>query len=100
MSAVAWREELGGLDDPREEVLVLQTLAGALPIARERLDAYLQKALREGKVTSNWLAPDESHEQAVQEYAGRAAALLARDPFLDEVRDLGGRIAAAQVLLS
>jgi len=40
-------------------VLVLQTLAGALPIERERLDGYLQKALREGKVTSNWLSPDD-----------------------------------------
>ena len=95
----AWREQLGGLDDAREEVLVLQTLAGALPIDRDRLDAYLQKALREGKVTSNWLTPDEEHERAVQEYAARAAALIESDPFLDEVRALGRRIAAAQVLL-
>ena len=95
----AWREQLEGLDDAREEVLVLQTLAGALPIDRDRLDAYLQKALREGKVTSNWLTPDEEHELAVQEYAARAAALIESDPFLDEVRALGRRIAAAQVLL-
>ena len=78
---------------------MLQTLAGALPIERDRLDAYLQKALREGKVTSNWLTPDEEHERAVQEYAARAAALIESDPFLDEVRALGRRIAAAQVLL-
>jgi (1->4)-alpha-D-glucan 1-alpha-D-glucosylmutase len=95
----AWREELGSLDDPREEMLVLQTLVGALPVARERLDGYLEKALREGKVTTNWLTPDEAHEQAVQEYAARATALLEQDPFLDEVRALGRRIAAAQVLL-
>ncbi len=45
----SWRAALGGLDDPREELLVLQTLAGTLPIERERLDGYLQKALREGR---------------------------------------------------
>jgi (1->4)-alpha-D-glucan 1-alpha-D-glucosylmutase len=95
----AWREQLDGLDDVREELLVLQTLVGALPIERERLDGYLQKALREGKVTSNWLTPDEAHERAVQEYAAQAARLIEDDPFLDEVRALGRRIAAAQLLL-
>jgi (1->4)-alpha-D-glucan 1-alpha-D-glucosylmutase len=95
----AWREQLEGLDDVREELLVLQTLAGALPIERERLDAYLQKALREGKVTSNWLTPDEEHERAVQEYAAQAARMIEADPFLEQVRRLGRHIAAAQVLL-
>jgi (1->4)-alpha-D-glucan 1-alpha-D-glucosylmutase len=50
-------------------------------------------------VTSNWLAPDEEHERAVQEYAARAAQLLEQDPFVEEVRALGRRIAVAQVLL-
>src|SRR5205823_4134763 len=44
----AWHDELGGLADAREELLVYQTLVGALPIERGRLDGYLQKALREG----------------------------------------------------
>jgi (1->4)-alpha-D-glucan 1-alpha-D-glucosylmutase len=95
----AWRAELGPLDDPREELLVLQTLVGALPIERERLDGYLEKALREGKVTSNWLTPDEAHEQVVQEWAARAASLLEGDPFLDRVRAVGRRLALAQLLL-
>ena len=95
----AWRDELGGLDDPREELLVYQTLVGALPIARERLDAYLEKALREGKVTSSWLAPDVEHERAVQEFAARAAAVVGRDPFLERVRAVGRHLARAQLLL-
>jgi len=95
----AWHEELGGLRDPREELLVYQTLAGAAPIGRERLDGYLQKALREGKVNTNWLTPNEEHERAVQEYAWRAAGLIARDPFLDRVRAVGRRLALAQLLL-
>jgi (1->4)-alpha-D-glucan 1-alpha-D-glucosylmutase len=95
----AWRDELGGLADAREELLVYQTLVGALPIERERLDAYLQKALREGKVNSNWLTPDAEHEKSVQDYAWRAAELVAGDPFLERVRSLGRRLSLAQLLL-
>jgi len=95
----AWHDELGGLDDPREELLVYQTLVGALPIERERLDGYLEKALREGKVTSNWLTPDVDHERSVQEFAARAAEVIAADPFLERVRVLGRRIALGQLLL-
>ncbi len=96
---LAWRAELVGLEDAREELLVYQTLVGALPISRERLDAYLEKALREGKVTTNWLAPNLEHEARVKEYAVRAAEVIARDPFLDRVRDVGRRIALGQLLL-
>ncbi len=95
----AWRSELGHLDDPREELLVLQTLVGALPISRDRLDGYLEKALREGKVTTDWVAPNVEHEACVKEYAGRAAELIRRDPFLGRVRELGRRIALGQLLL-
>jgi (1->4)-alpha-D-glucan 1-alpha-D-glucosylmutase len=95
----AWHDALGGLDDAREELLVYQTLVGALPIERERLDGYLEKALREGKVNTNWLTPNEEHERTVQEYAWRAAELIADDPFLDRVRDLGRQLSLAQLLL-
>jgi (1->4)-alpha-D-glucan 1-alpha-D-glucosylmutase len=95
----AWRAELGGLDDAREELLVLQTLVGGLPISRERLDTYLEKALREGKVTTSWLAPDLEHEARVKEYAARAGELIARDPFLVRVGELGRQIALGQLLL-
>jgi (1->4)-alpha-D-glucan 1-alpha-D-glucosylmutase len=94
-----WREATGGLDDGREELLVYQTLVGAWPIERERLDAYLEKALREGKVTSNWLTPDEEHERAVQDFAARAADAMRDDPFLGRVAELGRRISLAQLLL-
>ena len=58
LSAVhAWHAEPGGLADAHEELLVYQTLVGALPIERARLDGYLEKALREGKVNTNWLTP-------------------------------------------
>src|SRR5207253_9951514 len=56
-------------------------------------------ALREGKVNTDWLAPNEEHERTVQEYAWSAAELIARDPFLDRVRTIGRRLALAQLLL-
>jgi (1->4)-alpha-D-glucan 1-alpha-D-glucosylmutase len=95
----AWRAELGALDDPREELLVYQTLVGAAPIEPERLDGYLEKALREGKVNTNWLSPNEDHERTVKTFARRAAELVARDPFLERVRDVGRRLSLAQLLV-
>ena len=94
-----WHGELGGLDDAREELLVYQTLVGALPITRERLDGYLEKALREGKVNTNWLSPNEEHERAVREFAWQAAELIERDPFLQRVRAIGRRLSLAQLFL-
>jgi (1->4)-alpha-D-glucan 1-alpha-D-glucosylmutase len=95
----AWHQALGGLVDPHEELLVYQTLVGALPIERDRLDGYLQKALREGKVNTNWLAPNEEHERAVLDYARRAAGLISGDPFLERVRAIGRQLSLAQLLL-
>ena len=38
-----------------EEYLIYQTLVGAWPIAAERLEAYLEKALREAKRNTSWV---------------------------------------------
>ena len=40
----------GGAPDPSEEYLIYQTLVGAWPLERERLAAYIVKAMREAKV--------------------------------------------------
>ncbi len=51
---------------------VAQTLLGAWPLHDdelgqfgERIESYLRKALREAKEESNWITPNEAHEQAV-----------------------------------
>lgn len=56
---------------------VLQTLLGIWPIdglpgdqVSQRLDAYFEKAAREAKVRSSWLAPDEEYENSLK-LAGR-----------------------------
>jgi (1->4)-alpha-D-glucan 1-alpha-D-glucosylmutase len=56
------------LDDANESWLVYQTMLGAWPLERERLDAYLEKALREAKVNTNWLTPNEEHEARVHAF--------------------------------
>jgi (1->4)-alpha-D-glucan 1-alpha-D-glucosylmutase len=83
--------------DPADAYLALQTLVGAWPLTRERLDAYLEKALREGKLRSNWLEPDIEYERRVQEYAWGLREIVG--PIVARVAPLGERIALAQTLL-
>ncbi len=56
--------------DPNDEYFIYQTLIATYPDQEasdyiERIDRYLVKALREGKVHSRWDDPDESYEQGV-----------------------------------
>ncbi len=88
---------------PAEELLIYQTLVGAWPIDAQRLEAYLVKALREAKVSSNWITPNLAHEAAVTRFA---IDLLDHGPFrygfdtvAARVAELGARVALAQTLL-
>ena len=58
--------------DPDTEYLLWQTLVGAWPISRERLDGYLTKAIREAKQRTSWVSPDQEYEAAVLRLGGRA----------------------------
>jgi (1->4)-alpha-D-glucan 1-alpha-D-glucosylmutase len=98
-----WRELTGGLDDPAEEYLLWQTLVGAWPISAERVQAYMEKAMREGKRTTNWLRPDETHERRVREFV---RGLYEHDrfradfePFVARVIDAGRLIGLGMTLL-
>ena len=87
-----WRDLTGGMDDPNEEYLVWQTLVGAWPIVPGRLELYLQKALREGKRTTSWLDPDETHERRVREFV---RSLYSNHEFLDDFEPFAARVARA-----
>ena len=76
-----WHALTGGMDDPNEEYLLWQTLVGAWPIVPGRLELYLEKALREAKRTTNWLEPDEAHEQRVKDFV---RDLYSNQEFLDD----------------
>ncbi len=77
--------------------LALQTVVGAWPLTRERLDGYLTKALREGKERSSWLDPDETYERSVQDAAWALHGSV--EPFVRRIAEPGAEIALSQTLL-
>jgi (1->4)-alpha-D-glucan 1-alpha-D-glucosylmutase len=97
--------------DPNEEYFLYQTLVGAWPFDpstedtfRERLKAYLVKSLREAKVNSGWLSPDEAYEEAVFKFVDaildrRRPFLQAFLPFQRQVAELGIYNSLAQLLV-
>jgi (1->4)-alpha-D-glucan 1-alpha-D-glucosylmutase len=63
---------------PNEEYLLYQTLLGTWPfeplgdrerdVYIERMQQYMIKALREAKVSTSWIAPNEAYERATSEF--------------------------------
>jgi (1->4)-alpha-D-glucan 1-alpha-D-glucosylmutase len=85
------RSEDGAPDDA-ERYFLLQTLVGAWPIASERIEEYLEKALREAKRNTNWVEQNHGWEAAVK---GFGRALYDERTFLDDFEPFVGRVAAA-----
>ena len=54
--------------DRNTEYFLYQTMIGAWPLSLERLLAYMEKATRESKQRTSWLAPNESFEAATREF--------------------------------
>jgi (1->4)-alpha-D-glucan 1-alpha-D-glucosylmutase len=63
------RARIGGWRDPNEAYLILQTLVGAWPLTAERLELYLEKALREAKVHTTWIDQDPEWEAGAKAWA-------------------------------
>ncbi|WP_256013278.1 malto-oligosyltrehalose synthase [Desertivirga xinjiangensis] len=97
--------------DLNDEYFIYQSLAGAYPMPGEeeddfleRIQQYLEKALREGKQNSNWSKPDEAYETATKNFI---AALLQKDKpfwrhfesFRNKILDYGIVNSLVQVLL-
>jgi (1->4)-alpha-D-glucan 1-alpha-D-glucosylmutase len=79
-----------GVPAPNEELLVYQTLAGAWPIDEARLRQYLEKAAREAKTYTSWIAPNPEYERALLDYA---AALLRHEEFVKDFTRFQRRVA-------
>jgi (1->4)-alpha-D-glucan 1-alpha-D-glucosylmutase len=84
--------------DPNEEYLLYQTLVGAWPLEeaafasfRDRVKEYMLKALREAKLNTSWLTPDEEYERAVLTFIDRV--LERRRPFLEAFLPFQQRVA-------
>ena len=78
--------------DAGTEYHLYQTLVGAWPIGADRVATYLEKAMREAKDKTSWLAVNERYEHAVQGFAKR---LLADDQVKGELDGLRERISGA-----
>lgn len=93
------RPRLEGWRDPNEAYLILQTIVGAWPLTPERLEQYLEKALREAKVNTNWIDQDHEWESGAKAYA---VGLLADDglaQYAQHVAERGDRVSLAMTLL-
>jgi (1->4)-alpha-D-glucan 1-alpha-D-glucosylmutase len=94
------RGDVGGrpAPDANEEYLLYQALVGAWPFVAaeesafvDRIKEYMVKALREAKINTSWLTPDEPYEQAVLTFIDRV--LDPRRPFLESFRPFQQRAA-------
>jgi (1->4)-alpha-D-glucan 1-alpha-D-glucosylmutase len=97
------RDATRGAPDRAEEYLIYQTLIGVWPVSADRLEAYLEKAMREAKRNTTWASPALEWEAAVKRFAagllGHAAFLEDFEPFCERVAVEGERAALGQLLL-
>ena len=80
-----------GAPDDLERYFLFQTLVGAWPIERERIQGYMEKALREAKRNTNWIDQNAAWETAVHDFV---AALYDDRRFLEAFEPLATRVAA------
>ncbi|MDX6689604.1 MAG: (1-_4)-alpha-D-glucan 1-alpha-D-glucosylmutase, partial [Solirubrobacteraceae bacterium] len=81
-----------GAPDAHERYLIFQTLVAVWPVSPERLDGYLDKALREAKRNTNWVDQNHDWEDRVKRFAG---ALQTHEPFLEDFAPFVERVAVA-----
>jgi (1->4)-alpha-D-glucan 1-alpha-D-glucosylmutase len=103
-AALRGGEEGRPAPDRRDELFLYQTLVGAFPDDGlepggaahgefvERIQRYVEKALREAKVHTSWTNPDEDYEAAARRFV---AGILSTPEFLAELAALSGRTARA-----
>ena len=98
-----WREinqtyKQEGMPDTNDEYLFYQTLLGTYPFEENelvdfpnRIKDYILKAVREAKVYTAWLRPDEEYEQAFLNFIDRC--LKDKSDFLQQLRPWQQKIA-------
>jgi (1->4)-alpha-D-glucan 1-alpha-D-glucosylmutase len=98
---------LGGMaaPAPQHEYLLYQTLVGSWPVGveseqelpafRERIEAFMIKAVREGKERSSWRSPDLAYEGAVAGFVRRVLEPAESEAFLIDLARFVRSIAVA-----
>jgi (1->4)-alpha-D-glucan 1-alpha-D-glucosylmutase len=103
---------VGGVRAPsrNDEYLLYQTLVGCWPLApldtagldafRERIEAYMLKAIREAKRHTSWINPDRDYEEAMCHFVRALLDAPERSPFLADYLPFQQRIAVFGLLNS
>lgn len=89
--------------DRNEEYLFYQTLLGVWPLPSfdhaqyrtfcERVQEYMNKALKEGKVHTSWVNPDQGYEEAVRQFVESILERTRPNAFLDAFLPFQQRVA-------
>jgi (1->4)-alpha-D-glucan 1-alpha-D-glucosylmutase len=92
-----------GAPDDAERYFLFQTLVGAWPIEAERMQGYMEKALREAKRHTSWTEQNAAWEQAIMDFVAGVYAdgALRRelDGFTRELEFAGDCVALRTVAL-
>jgi (1->4)-alpha-D-glucan 1-alpha-D-glucosylmutase len=86
--------------DRNDEYRFYQVLLGAWPIDAARLQAYMSKALKEGKEHSSWINPNEAYEGAVAKFVERVLSGPESAKFLPLFLNVQRRVARAGLINS
>ena len=80
--------------DRNEEYLLYQTLIGAWPFRtldddgyrhfNDRIQAYMAKALKEAKIHTSWVNPNQAYDQAVRDFIEHILVRSGPNPFLED----------------
>ncbi len=92
--------------DPNEEYLLYQILLGSLPLTPwgelsdeertayvERIQQYMTKAMKEAKVNTSWVQPNEDWDAAVSEFVAKILRPAPQNRFLETFLPLAEEIA-------
>src|SRR3954453_23245114 len=100
--------------DPNEEYLFYQTLLGSWPLGAteaspeyiERIQAYMAKALKEAKINTSWIQPNEQWDAAMNDFVARVLDPSPKNKFLptflpvtEEIARLGAINSLSQIAL-
>ncbi len=79
----------GPFPDRNTEYFLYQTLIGAWPITPDRTKAYMQKAMREAKQQTSWVANNKDYEDALNHFID---CILVDSAFLADLQSFVARV--------
>jgi (1->4)-alpha-D-glucan 1-alpha-D-glucosylmutase len=76
------RHRTDDMPDRNTEYLLYQTLVGACPLTVDRVGPYMEKAAKEAKTHTSWIAPDPAYDEALQAFV---RSILSDDAFVTDL---------------